>query len=146
MFVEKIPYVDFNGQEQVFVAHFNLTPAEILKLEMNNEGGLEGMVKSIIEEKDNERLYMTFEKIIKASYGKRSADNQRFIKNEDVFEEFHQCPAYSEFFVNLFMDPDYASKFIAATVPQIDSTESKPNLEVVKTDAATSNTENGVLR
>lgn len=148
MFVEKIPYTDYNGNKQEFVAHFNLTPAEILKLEMNNEGGLEAMIHNIIQEKDNERLYAEFEKITKTAYGKKSPDGLRFIKNEEVFLEFKENPAYSEFFVKLFTDPDYASKFIkgAISMPNHGSVEPvQGTFEVVRPDVATANTGNPIL-
>ena len=51
------------------------------------------------------------------AYGVKSPDGLRFIKNDEVREEFSQTQAYSELFMKLALDADAASKFVNGIMP-----------------------------
>ena len=59
-----------------------------------------------------------FEDIIKQSYGKKSEDGKRFIKDPKDFEEFAQTEAYVNLFMELATNSDAAANFVNGIIPQ----------------------------
>jgi hypothetical protein len=64
-------------------------------------------------------------KLILGSYGVKSTDGKRFIKNDQLRSDFESSEAYSTFFMELVTDADAASAFITGIMPKdlIDETE-----------------------
>ena len=54
------------------------------------------------------------------AYGQKSADGRRFVKSEELTQEFLQTEAYSELFIKLLTDENAASDFINGIIPKID--------------------------
>lgn len=117
MLKREITYEDYNGEKVTEVFYFNLTQSELVELEVSYEGGLEASIKRIIEAKNVQALVQEFKKIILSAYGVRSEDGKRFIKNDQVREEFTQSAAYDALFMELATDDDAASKFITGILP-----------------------------
>lgn len=118
MVKEHIPYVDYDGNPVEEDAYFNLTKAEIAEMEFSNpNGGFEAMLRNIIKEKDHTKVIPIFKQIIRKSYGVKSEDGRRFIKSEQLSDEFMQTEAYSELFVKLFSDSDALVHFMNGLVP-----------------------------
>lgn len=99
-----ITYTDYNGKERKEAFYFNLSKAELIKMELTAEGGMEAFLQRIIETHDNRKLFELFEKMIKMSYGVKSEDGKRFIKNEKVLDDFIQSEAYTELLMELMGD------------------------------------------
>lgn len=121
-------YTNFDGQEVTDDYYFNLTKAEIMELELSAYGGLEMLIKRLIEEKNSEEIVKIFKKIILMSVGEKSYDGKRFIKNDEIRNNFYQTEAYSMLFCELVQDPDKANEFLKAIVPQIQQTGDAPAL------------------
>lgn len=115
MVTRTIKYTDFNGIEKEKKLYFNLTQTELTKLELSTNGGLKNTVQEIINSENNQKIYELFEKIVHASYGIKSEDGERFIKNPTVLEEFIQSAVYDEFMVYLF-DAKISSDFVAELI------------------------------
>lgn len=118
MFKRNITFEDYDGIEQTEAFYFNFTKAELLELEVNYEGGLTATLDKIIAAKDHKSLVEEFKRIVLLAYGERSEDGKRFIKNEQLREEFSQTAAYSALFMELAMDSKKASEFINNTMPK----------------------------
>lgn len=118
MYSKKITYVDYNGVERKETFYFNLSKAELLEMEMGTNGGYENFLKRIIETKDQAKLTQIFKEIILKSYGIKSDDGKRFIKNPNIVEEFTQTEAYSELFTELATNTESATAFINGIMPQ----------------------------
>lgn len=121
-------YTNFDGQEVTDDYYFNLTKAEIMELELSAYGGLEMLIKRLIEEKNSEEIVKIFKKIILMSVGEKSYDGKRFIKNDEIRNNFYQTEAYSMLFCELVQDPDKANEFLKAIVPQIQQAGDAPAL------------------
>lgn len=117
MLKKKIKYTDYNGVEREETFYFNLTKAELLEMELMRKGGLENYLKRIINEQDQIKLVEIFKELILKSYGKKSDDGKRFIKNPELTEEFVQSEAFSELYVELATNSEAASAFINGIVP-----------------------------
>ena len=117
MIKETITYVDYNGTERKEDFYFNLTKAEIMEMEMSTKGGLAETIQRIIAAQDQPAIIKIFKDLIIKSYGVKSADGKRFIKNDEVVEEFIQTEAFSQMFMKLATDADAAAKFVNGIVP-----------------------------
>lgn len=117
MIKENIAYTDYNGVARKEDFYFNLTKAEIMEMEMSTKGGLAEMIQRIIAAQDQPAIIKIFKDLIIKSYGVKSADGKRFIKNDEVVEEFVQTEAFSQLFMKLATDPDAAAKFVNGIVP-----------------------------
>jgi hypothetical protein len=113
-----ITYTDFNGDEVSEDFFFHLSKAEIIELEMSVEGGLSESLKKIIDSMDGKAIIAEFKKIVLGSYGKRSPDGKRFIKNDALREEFESSEAYSVLFMELVTDAAAAANFVNGIIPQ----------------------------
>jgi hypothetical protein len=112
-----ITYEDFNGDTVSEDFYFNLSKAELVELETSHKEGLAESIKKIIEDQDGAGIIREFKKIILKAYGKRSPDGRRFIKNQDIRDEFESTEAYSVLFMELVTDAEAAADFINAVVP-----------------------------
>lgn len=117
MHIETIKSTDFNGVERTNDYYFNLTKAEVMEMEMGTTGGYAEMLQQIIKAQDTPAIIKIFKELILKAYGVKSPDGLRFIKNDEVREEFSQTQAYSELFMKLALDADAASKFVNGIMP-----------------------------
>jgi hypothetical protein len=118
MYTTVIDYEDYDGNKRSKEAHFNLNKAELLELQTSWDGGLEKLLKKIIDEKDQKRMIEMFKMIILKSYGEKSLDGDRFIKSAEITEKFTQTEAYPELFMKLATDDKLASEFINGIMPK----------------------------
>jgi hypothetical protein len=88
MLKKTITYTDYNGVERTEDFYFNLNKAEILEMELSTEGGLQQMIEKIIAAQDMPALSKYFKDIILMSYGEKSPDGKRFIKNQEIRDAF----------------------------------------------------------
>lgn len=117
MLKKTVTYEDFNGEEVTEDLFFHLSQAELIELEMSHRGGLTEALKRIIAAEDGKAIIAEFKNIILGSYGKKSDDGRRFIKNNEIREEFESSEAYSTLFMELVTDTEAAILFINGIVP-----------------------------
>ena len=86
-------------------------------MELSTTGGLDKLVDKIVKERDGKKIVEIFKEIILKSYGEKSLDGKRFIKNQELTEAFMQTEAYSELFVELATNAEVAAEFINGIVP-----------------------------
>lgn len=133
MLKKTIKYTDYNNTERVEDFYFNLTKAELMELEMGTVGGLSTMLEKIVASVEVDQIIKIFKEIILKSYGEKSADGRRFIKNDDLTVAFTQTEAYSNLFMELATDSDAAVAFINGIMPSdimtsVDAKEIKNSL------------------
>lgn len=118
--MEKITltYEDFNEEERTEDFYFNLTEAELAEMELSTTGGFSEMIQRIIAAKDTPSIIKVFKELLLKAYGEKSADGKRFIKSPELSEAFSQTNAYSQLFMKLATDDEYAAKFVNGLVPK----------------------------
>ena len=121
MLSKTITYVDFNGDKREETFMFNISRAEMVRMETSINGGLRAFLKLIIAENDTPKIMEYFEKFIRESIGRKSLDGKRFEKSEEIANEFFQSEAWSELLMELINVPNAASDFVNATLGQVDS-------------------------
>lgn len=117
MLKKVITYTDYDGNERKETFYFNLSKAEIAEMELSTSGGLEQMLKKIIDERDQPKLVAMFKDLILKSIGEKSPDGKRFIKSEEISNAFAQTEAYSDLFIELATNADAASAFVNGILP-----------------------------
>lgn len=117
MLKKTIKYTDYNGVEKTRDFYFNLSKAEIAEMELETPGGLSAYLKRITEAQDTPSLVKIFKELILKSYGVKSDDGERFIKNAQIRDEFAQTDAYSELFMELASNAEIASEFVNGIIP-----------------------------
>ena len=123
MYIKSITYTDYDGEERTENFCFNLSKAEIAEMQLSSIGGLDQMIKDIIAAKDNAKLVQLFKDLVLKAYGVKSPDGRRFIKSDELREEFSQTEAYSELFMELVSDAEAAADFINKITPNIPGKE-----------------------
>lgn len=132
MIKKTIKYEDYNGNEREEEFYFNLSNAELTKMELGVEGGLSERLKKVLATKDTPQILKVFEEIINKAYGVKSDDGKRFIKSKELLEEFTQTEAYSQLFVELATNENAAQEFILGILPKKLSDEVKKQNVVVR--------------
>lgn len=125
MLKETITYEDYNGESRTEDFYFNLSTAEIAEMELSTKGGLADMIDRIVKAKDTPTIIKLFKEILLKAYGEKSPDGRRFIKSDEISTAFSQTEAYSQLFMRLATDEEYAVKFINAIVPKESATEAE---------------------
>lgn len=118
MLKKTITYEDFDGEMRKEDFYFNLTEQEIMDANLGIEGGYDKLIDTIIQTKDTKKLAELFKSLILASYGVKSQDGRKFIKNAEVVEDFAATQAFSDLYMLLATDADEAIKFFKGIMPK----------------------------
>jgi len=120
MLKKTITYTDYDGNQRTEDFYFNLTKAEITEMELSVDGGFVKMIGKIVDSQDNKRIAEIFKDLIIKSYGEKSPDGKKFMKNKEIQDSFAQTEAYSELFMELATNADAASAFVNGITPTIE--------------------------
>lgn len=112
MLKKVVEFTDFNGEQASETLYFNLTEAEIIRLDANYTGGLEAVTKVLDPKENPQQVLDLFEDVICASYGEKSKDGRHFLKDPGAVKTFLHSAAYSALFMELIQDADAAAAFV----------------------------------
>lgn len=119
MYTRKIEYVDYNGEKRTDDFCFNLNAAEITEwLTTEGDYTLDKVMLRITKERNGKRIMETFKDLIYRSYGVPTLDGKRFIKSEEVKNQFMESEAYSVLFMELVTDAKKAAEFFINIIPK----------------------------
>lgn len=117
MLKKTIKFVDYFGDEREEDFYFNLSKAELMKLQLGTIGGLTERIKNIMSTKNVPAMMDLFEDIILKSYGEKSEDGRRFVKSDELAKAFSETPAYEELFMEILTEEGAAANFIKGIIP-----------------------------
>lgn len=117
MLKKTIIFDDLDGNKVTEEFYFNLSRAEITEMEFSQSGGLSAHLTTVVEAEDAGKLIAVFKDIIVRSIGLRSEDGRRFIKNQEITDNFMQSDAYSVLFMELATQAEAAAAFVNAVIP-----------------------------
>ena len=132
MLKETITYTDFNGTERTEDFYFNLTKTELLRMEMNKNGSLTGLLTKITKANDMPDIFEAMENLIFKAYGEKSVDGRHFNKSDEISTNFSQSLAYDQLFDKLTTDANYAYKFLMGILPAELAEQAGKDPEVLK--------------
>lgn len=135
MLKKTITYTDYEGVERTEDFYFNLSKAELIRMECGVKGGLTKKLEEIARSSDPTQIMPVFEDIILKSYGKKSDDGKFFKKSAELSEEFSQSEAYSELMVELIRDEKAASDFVNGLInikpEELEEAKKKANISAL---------------
>lgn len=117
MIKETMTYKDFNGEERTDDFYFHLNTLEWLRMD-KKYGGIREFIRKAVKDSDEYAILNMLEDLVKSSYGEKSMDGARFIKNEDLVEKFTQTEAYSDMLIGFFTDTQKGIDFFNRLVPE----------------------------
>ena len=118
MIRKTINYTDFNGKEAQDTYRFNLTEAELMNKQLTTKGGYAETIQAVVDEKDTSTIIRLFEELMLASVGELSVDGKKFVKNEQIRNDFKSSAAYSALFMELLTNDEAATVFIQGILPE----------------------------
>jgi hypothetical protein len=129
MFKKTIQFQDLEDNTVQDVFYFSFTKLEIMKmLELEDlEGKVERLgltpdAKGLTELENVKEAYAIFEDLVLRAYGKKSADNRKFLKKDPVTgapyrDEFEASPAMSELIIEFLQNPSLGAEFVEKCLP-----------------------------
>lgn len=118
MIKKTITFEDFNGETRTENFYFHMSEAELLEMEASMKGGLSTFATAIANSDNSEELIKLFKKLVLIAYGVKSDDGRRFIKNDDIRQEFTETNAYSQLFMELATNSEKALEFFNGVIPK----------------------------
>ena len=115
-----ITYENFNGETKTKVVNFNLTEAELTKLQKDylDVGGINKVMDEAIASGDTKQLLDFFELLVHRSYGIKSDDGEIFHKSAELMAEFENMAFYSDLYMSFFLEEGAVGQaFIRAVMP-----------------------------
>ena len=131
MLKKTITYTDLYDNEVTEDFYFNLTEAEIATLEISKNGGYAEYLQNIVNAQDGEEIANQLKSIVLKAYGKPSEDGKRFVKSEQLSEEFYQTNAYSELIMSFFRDAKEAAAFMVGVMPKKIREQASANVDTI---------------
>lgn len=127
MLKQMITWDGFDGKPASKTCFFHLTRYEIahdMELEVL-EQRFKDFQDNVVGDGDRDmtppeirEMLDIFKVIVKHAYGIRSQDGKRFIKNEEVWNEFVETGAFDAFIWYMFEDADRANRFMTGIWPK----------------------------
>lgn len=126
MLKKPITYTDYEGNQRTEDHFFNLNKFEVIELNAKYKGGLVKTLEKVLKDEDEAKIIEIIKDLIIRSYGEKSEDGKRFIKNEEVVNNFMQTEAFSELFIELSSDSEKAAAFFNGVMPKADGNAAIP--------------------
>lgn len=118
MLKKTITFEDLDGNQVTEDFYFNINKTELIQMQLSVEGGMEARLSQIVASQDGKRIMEIVDDILRQAYGVRSDDNRRFLKSDELFEDFKQTDAYNVLFLELCTDAGASAAFMNALMPK----------------------------
>lgn len=118
MLKKTVTYEDWNGVTRTEDFYFNLTRVECAEIEYGTNGAsLSESIQDLVAARDMKTVISIIKKVLLMSYGVKSPDGKRFIKNDETRDSFEQNPAFDILYMELATDAEKAADFISGIIP-----------------------------
>jgi len=126
MLKRPITYVSFDNEPFTEDHYFNITRAEVAKMELgksqlskdgNVTGGMDKYLQEQIATGEGAKIMAAFETFIDASYGVKSPDGKKHLKTPELLAEFKSSAAYDQLFYELCTDAKAGADFFNGIMP-----------------------------
>jgi hypothetical protein len=138
MFKKTVTYEDYNGEEQTEDFYFNLNKVEVMELEYSLGPGesLTNSFMTIARAEDYGTILSIIKKILLMSYGEKSPDGKRFIKNDELRTAFEQSAAFETIFWDFGTNEESFADFFVGVLPNSTKAELGDNPKQMLMDKA----------
>lgn len=141
MLKRDITYENFNGETVTGTFYFHLSQPELVEMQFSKDEGFGEWITKAMKTDDKAELIGIFKKLILGSYGQKTPDGERFVKSDQLREEFSQTAAYNALFMELATTADAAATFVKGVIPaslsgEIEKTLDTPEAMIQRAQAA----------
>lgn len=117
MLRKTVTYTDYNGDSQTDILYFNLSKAELGKLQMRMDGKFLDHIQALLERKKIESLYDFFYNLILDAYGEKDATGKKFNKSKEIRDDFENSIAFSEVLMEVISSAENMEAFTRGILP-----------------------------
>lgn len=118
MLKREITYEDFEGNKITEIFYFNLSKTELVELEATYTTSLEQTIRRMIETNNRGALVEEFKRVILMCIGEKSEDGKKFMKSDQIRNEFEHHAAFDTLFIELASNDDAAATFLKGVIPK----------------------------
>lgn len=118
MLIRKIKFTNYNDEEKQVEAHFNLSRKEVNDFFSKYPEGIDNLYKEMLITQNFDAIIDLFSELVDASYGVRSVDGDRFVKDPVELLRFKSSAAYEALMDDLMEHPEQLPEFMYAIIPQ----------------------------
>jgi len=119
MLKKVIKFTDYDGNQREEEFFFHMNKAEVIEwLVTNGDYTYDKLIDQMSKKRDGKAIMGVFKDLIYRSYGEKSVDGRRFVKSQEVKDNFMETEAYSELFVELVTDAKKAADFLNGVIPK----------------------------
>lgn len=118
MFSREFEYTGYDGKPKKDTYWFNLSEAELYEIDLSSIRGFTGEMNKLLKEERTKEIVEAFKGVILMSVGTISADGRKFLKNEEIREDFYRSKAYSQLFVELVSSGEKLAEFLKCAIPE----------------------------
>lgn len=122
MLTKTITYKDYDANERTEKLYFNMNQLELTEFAMDlpedvfkmegNTADENQLAAHIVDTLGNKGVMNFIKRLVLDSYGVKSEDGRRFIKNNTLKEEFSQTGAFDALMIELMSDDKAAAAFV----------------------------------
>lgn len=117
MIRKEVKYTDYNNEQQTDILYFNLSKAELGKLQMRMDGKFLDYIQACLERKKIESLYDFFYNLLLDSYGEKDVTGKKFNKSKEIRDDFENSIAFSEVLMEVISNADNMAAFTKGILP-----------------------------
>lgn len=117
MIKKTIQYEDFDGNNITEDFYFHISKLEVVELEVEFEGGLEGHIKKLQETENAKEAYHLFKDVLIKAYGER-VNSREFHKSPETQLKFANSPALGELIFSFIEKPEEGAAFLEGCLPK----------------------------
>ena len=118
MFSKEFEYTGYDGKPKKDTYWFNLSEAELYEIDLSSIRGFTGEMNKLLKEERTKEIVDAFKNIILGAVGTVSADGRKFLKSEEIREDFYRSKAYSQLFVELVSSGAKLAEFLKGAIPE----------------------------
>lgn len=121
MIKQTVTYENLDGKEVTETLYFHISKSEMIRYVANDIVNPDELIEVANMETNPEqktRLFNIFEQFIGISYGTKSEDGNRFVKDEEATKAFMTSPVYDAFIDELLSSEKVAADFVAGLFPK----------------------------
>jgi len=118
MLKRNITYEDFDGNKVTEQFYFNISKSELVEMEYSYKDGFGETLQRIVKSENKGELLNIFKTLVLNAYGEKSEDGKRFIKSQELRDQFVQSLAYDALFMELATDDGAAAEFVTGVLPK----------------------------
>lgn len=120
MYARTVKYTDYLDNEREETFYFHLTKAEVIEWMTATPGAytLDKLLEKLLNETNMREIIKIFKDLVYRAYGEKSLDGRRFIKTDEVKQNFMESEAYSIIFTDIISDATKSAEFVNGILPK----------------------------